>query len=32
MKGCEIMPQWEYKTIQFDSKGLTGGLLDINAF
>ncbi len=26
------MPQWEYKTIQFETKGISGGLLDVKAF
>jgi len=26
------MMTWEYKTIEFDTKGLAGGILDISAF
>lgn len=26
------MVQWEYKTIEFDTKGFSGGLLDISDF
>jgi len=26
------MIQWEYKTIEFKTKGVVGGILDINAF
>lgn len=26
------MISWEYKTIQFDTKGFAGGVLDINMF
>lgn len=26
------MNSWEYKTIEFDTKGWAGGILDINAF
>lgn len=26
------MIQWEYKTIEFETKGFSGGLLDIHTF
>lgn len=31
-KGCLVMIKWEYKTIEFDTKGFAGGLLDIYTF
>jgi hypothetical protein len=26
------MSQWEYKTLEFETRGFAGGLLDISAF